>query len=128
MLSGDNGNDVILGRDGDDTLNGGPGDDSLFGENGNDTLIGGGGNDFLDEGPGQGGVLIYGTPGNDVILVGRTVFNGLPHVITTINEYTTFQPYINGETINFCRADPTEETVQHYFFNASYLNHLGDVL
>lgn len=46
-LSGANGKDVILGGDGDDYLLGGASNDRLFGDNGSDTASGGGGNDYL---------------------------------------------------------------------------------
>ncbi len=98
-LNGSAGNDDLFGGDDADALNGGLGDDRLFGEGGNDTLNGGGGVDLLDEGPGQGGIVVKGTPGNDFILVGRTVINGVTQVISTINGLTTFEPYRNGETI-----------------------------
>ena len=98
-LFGGDGNDDLFGGDGNDQLFGEAGDDRLFGENGNDALDGGSGINFLDEGPGQGGIVINGTSGNDVILAGRQVINGVAQVVITVNGFSTIQPYVNGETI-----------------------------
>lgn len=45
MLSGDDGNDLLIGGSGNDTLNGGVGNDWLNGGEGSDRLVGGIGND-----------------------------------------------------------------------------------
>ncbi|NUE67178.1 calcium-binding protein, partial [Snodgrassella sp. ESL0253] len=65
ILSGGAGNDTLRGGDGDDRLNGDDGDDILNGDNGNDTLNGGAGNDTLNGGAGYD-ILIGGT-GNDIL-------------------------------------------------------------
>jgi hypothetical protein len=107
-LRGDDGRDRMFGGDGNDDLFGGEGNDFLFGENdddrlfgegGNDTLDGGSGVNVLDEGPGQGGVVITGTAGNDVIRVGWREVNGVAQVVSMINGRRNIQPYSNGETI-----------------------------
>ena len=64
-LSGDNGNDTLIGSSGDDTLNGGAGNDAANGGAGNDTVNGDAGNDQL--GGGLGNDLIDGGDGNDFI-------------------------------------------------------------
>ena len=62
-LSGDNGNDTLIGSAGNDTLNGGAGNDAANGGAGNDTVNGDAGNDQL--GGGLGNDLIDGGDGND---------------------------------------------------------------
>ncbi|MFM9964056.1 MAG: beta strand repeat-containing protein [Planctomycetaceae bacterium] len=71
-LSGDAGNDVLNGGGGDDTLGGGDGKDNLYGQSGNDslsgnvgddTLRGNDGNDTLDGGDDFD--LLFGNAGND---------------------------------------------------------------
>jgi Ca2+-binding RTX toxin-like protein len=52
-LSGNDGNDSLVGGDGDDTLYGGYGNDSLVGGDGDDYLYGDDGNDFLVGGEGS---------------------------------------------------------------------------
>lgn len=46
-VSGDEGNDIIIGGGGNDSLDGGSGDDVIFGYRKADTITGGGGNDIL---------------------------------------------------------------------------------
>ncbi len=62
-LSGDNGNDTLIGSAGNDTLNGGDGNDAANGGTGNDTVNGETGNDQL--GGGLGNDFIDGGDGND---------------------------------------------------------------
>ena len=64
-LSGDNGNDTLIGSAGDDTLNGGVGNDAANGGAGNDTVNGDAGNDQL--GGGLGNDRIDGGDGNDFV-------------------------------------------------------------
>jgi predicted cobalt transporter CbtA len=52
VLTGDRGDNELVGGRGNDTLDGRAGDDRLLGGEGNDTLIGGPGNDRLDGGAG----------------------------------------------------------------------------
>ena len=59
-------NDILSGNDGDDELIGGFGNDILRGGNGNDTLVGGGGNDALNGGSGND--TLSGGDGNDFLL------------------------------------------------------------
>ena len=77
-LSGDLGNDTLIGSNGADTLDGGAGNDAANGGDGNDTIfgglgndqIGGGlGNDFIDGGDGND--FVNGDAGNDSILGGN---------------------------------------------------------
>ncbi|WP_143558855.1 calcium-binding protein, partial [Snodgrassella alvi] len=65
ILSGGAGNDTLWGGDGDDILSGDDGDDILNGDDGNDILNGGAGNDTLNGGTGYD-ILIGGT-GNDTL-------------------------------------------------------------
>ena len=64
-LSGDNGNDTLIGSAGDDTLNGGAGNDAANGGAGNDTVNGDAGNDQLAGGLGND--RIDGGDGNDFV-------------------------------------------------------------
>ena len=64
-LSGDAGNNEILGYDGADRIDGREGDDSLVGGAGNDTLIGGTGQDILWGGTGSDS--LEGGAGNDTL-------------------------------------------------------------
>lgn len=68
VLIGGAGNDTLSGLDGDDTLDGGDGDDKLYGGDGDDTLLGGAGNDLLDGGDGDD--YLEGGAGNDILLGG----------------------------------------------------------
>ena len=65
ILSGGAGNDTLWGGNGDDILNGDDGDDVLNGENGNDILNGGAGNDTLNGGSGYD--ILIGGAGNDIL-------------------------------------------------------------
>lgn len=74
VLTGDAGDNYILGLGGDDAINGGAGNDDLRGGLGNDTIMGGAGNDRLrgDEGNdtvsgGEGDDEIFGGVGADVM-------------------------------------------------------------
>lgn len=73
-LSGDDGDDLMLGFLGDDTLRGGSGDDILDGSGGDDSLLGGNGDDVMIGGDGDdtltglGGTdVLLGNGGNDVL-------------------------------------------------------------
>lgn len=72
MISGTNGNDVLVGTpradkisglDGKDRIDGGDGPDVLQGNRNDDTLIGGAGDDMLGQGQGEGSSC--GGPGDD---------------------------------------------------------------
>ena len=63
VLTGGEGDDLLLGFDGDDTIRGLGGNDSLQGLAGNDTLFGGAGNDGLSGFTGND--ILYGGAGND---------------------------------------------------------------
>ncbi len=76
-LSGNNGNDTIYGRSGNDIINGNEGDDYISGGSGNDTIIAGEGNDIIYGNNGvdvidgaEGNDYIYGGAGDDVITAG----------------------------------------------------------
>lgn len=73
-LSGEAGDDFLVGNNGDDVLDGGTGDDILVGEDGHDILLGGdqndslfgeAGNDVLDGGAGAD--ELYGGLGEDIL-------------------------------------------------------------
>jgi Ca2+-binding RTX toxin-like protein len=64
-ISGNGGNDTLTGLGGNDTLNGGPDNDLLFGGDGNDLLFGGSGNDTLQGGAGADS--INGDGGTDTV-------------------------------------------------------------
>jgi Ca2+-binding RTX toxin-like protein len=65
-VSGNGGDDVIMGGDNPDFLLGNGGDDALYGKGGNDTLRGGSGNDLLLGGDGDD--TLYGDAGTDVFM------------------------------------------------------------
>uniref|UniRef100_UPI0023B30D01 calcium-binding protein n=1 Tax=Snodgrassella communis TaxID=2946699 RepID=UPI0023B30D01 len=65
ILSGGAGNDTLWGGDGDDILNGDDGNDIINGDNGNDILNGGDGNDTLNGGDGYD--TLIGGDGNDTL-------------------------------------------------------------
>jgi Ca2+-binding RTX toxin-like protein len=67
-MSGDLGDDSLLGGDGDDSLSGGAGGDSLFGDSGSDSIFGGEGFDSLFGGIGDD--VIVGGEGNDWLVGG----------------------------------------------------------
>ena len=92
------GADRIIGNDLDNRLVGGAGNDALFGGAGNDTLVGGAGNDILTGGAGNDVFGFEGnaaftvasqgldaiqdfTPGNDQILLSKSVFASLTSVV-----------------------------------------------
>ena len=72
VLNGGSGDDSISGREGPDQIRGGDGDDSLLGQDGNDVIDGGSGNDLLDGADGNdtlsggaGDDQLFGGSGND---------------------------------------------------------------
>lgn len=72
LLEGFEGNDTLVGLGGDDTLDGGTGDDSLSGGSGRDSILGGDGADNISGGPAASPDLsdndtISGGAGNDTI-------------------------------------------------------------
>lgn len=85
-ILGGNGQDTLYGREGDDYISGGQGDDHLFGGAGNDVLIGDGGNDHIYGGAGAdfisggfGNDQLFGGIGRDTIIGGPgddTIFGG----------------------------------------------------
>ncbi len=64
-LSGDDGNDVLIGSQLNDTLAGGSGDDALSGGEGDDSLWAGAGNDALNGEDGND--MLLGQNGNDIL-------------------------------------------------------------
>ena len=77
-ISGDNGDDLLLGMRGNDTISGGKGDDVIYGNSGHDTLFGGDGHDTIYGGKqndtisdGAGHDTVFGDSGDDVILAGE---------------------------------------------------------
>ncbi len=62
-MTGDAGNDTLIGGPQGDTLNGGDGNDTLIGSTGNDTLLGGAGDDLLEGDAGADSLI--GGDGND---------------------------------------------------------------
>jgi Ca2+-binding RTX toxin-like protein len=69
VLSGEAGQDRLMGGEKQDMLIGGDGADSLYGREGNDTLQGGSGDDWLDGGLGSN--VLVGGAGSDVYLFER---------------------------------------------------------
>jgi serralysin len=75
-MSGDGGNDTILGAAGADSLSGGQGFDSILGRGGNDTLDGGEGADTLDGGEDFDIAAYAGTTAVTVALDGSLTATG----------------------------------------------------
>lgn len=65
VISGGDGNDLLLGGAKADSLSGGDGHDTIFGGTGADTLHGDADNDYLNPGPGADSV--FGDAGNDQV-------------------------------------------------------------
>ncbi|OAI56882.1 hypothetical protein AYO47_08570 [Planctomyces sp. SCGC AG-212-M04] len=88
-LTGGSGNDVILGGDGEDTLIGGAGDDFLGGGAGADRIVGSAGND----------VLVAGTVGPNVSLVGvrKALVDWASTAISTADD-STFDDTVFNES------------------------------
>ena len=63
-LTGDDGNNVLIGLFGNDTLTGGAGNDWIDGGEGDDTLTGGAGNDRIEGGGGSN--ILTGGAGDDL--------------------------------------------------------------
>ena len=115
MFTGGDGADELMGNGGGDTLNGGGGDDTITGGAGGDTMTGGSGTNtfkygsvsesqivFGDKGPsGFDTITDWDTGTDNVISLGRTVFNGLN--AGTLRELTA------GNAIN-SRDDDTDGT------------------
>lgn len=95
-LIGGNGNDSLLGGSANDSLVGGIGDDTLRGNAGNDRMDGGTGENLLDGGTGQDGIVVFGTAGNDVIVIRKLAPQ---QVSIVINGVETTHIYQAGETI-----------------------------
>jgi Ca2+-binding RTX toxin-like protein len=68
-LTGNAGNDTLIGGNGNDTLTGNAGNDTLIGGNGTDLLVGGAGDDLLDGGNGTD--TLRGGLGNDTLTGGN---------------------------------------------------------
>ncbi len=66
-LSGEGGNDRIVGLVGDDTINGGDGNDRIFGNSGADIIDGGDGDDLLTGQQGGDTFIVGLNAGNDAI-------------------------------------------------------------
>ena len=69
-MSGNGGNDTLIGGPKNDTIYGNSGNDYLYGNGGNDYLSGGSGNDYLDGSTGND--TMYGGTGNDTFVVNST--------------------------------------------------------
>lgn len=69
VLSGAEGNDLVIGGRGLDTLDGGDGNDTLVGGRGSGQLLGGAGNDWLEGNSGRDS--ISGGDGNDILIGSR---------------------------------------------------------
>ncbi|NES24392.1 MAG: calcium-binding protein, partial [Symploca sp. SIO3E6] len=89
-MSGNGGNDILIGGPKKDTIYGNNGNDSLYGQGGNDYLNGGTGNDYLNGGTGND--WMYGGSGNDRYVVnssGDTVIEyanqGIDRVYSSIS-------------------------------------------
>ena len=98
-MSGDSGNDTVIGGDGDDTLYGGDGNDSIDGGVGNDELWGGTGNDTLSGG--EGNNYINSGDGVDLITTGsgNNNINGNLKDVNNPNGAYTFSTYSGAKNI-----------------------------
>jgi Ca2+-binding RTX toxin-like protein len=67
-ITGNNGNNILIGLGGNDTLSGGDNPDKLYGDDGNDTLYGGNNEDTLVGGAGND--ILYGDDGYDTLMGG----------------------------------------------------------
>lgn len=65
-ISGGEGSDVLIAGDGNDVLRGGAGNDTLLGNRGNDVVLGQEGNDLLIVNNGDGSLLVPGDGGADL--------------------------------------------------------------
>ncbi len=110
-INGNAGNDDLFGGAGNDVINGNDGDDNLFGEEGDDLLNGGTGNNTFDEGPGNGGIVLVGTRGDDVFRIGRQVVGNNVYVVTKFNGQVSKQFYRNGETVIVFAGDGDDRVV-----------------
>lgn len=79
IVSGDDGNDILIGSDGPDLIWGGPGNDKILGRGGDDAIIGGVGVDSLDGGAGDD-TIFGGEPGQigDILCDGITRVCSIP--------------------------------------------------
>lgn len=89
-LSGGDGSDVLFGEDGDDILYGGASGDGMYGGAGNDTMYGGAGNETFS---GSDHNIIFGGSGTDVLRLkeGATtkyVVNFVGNTVT-VNEFVS---------------------------------------
>jgi Ca2+-binding RTX toxin-like protein len=84
-LSGENGNDRIVGNNRKNILRGGDGDDALFGGGGDDTIEGNAGHDTIEGGRGDDRLLagggadeLFGNAGRDTLVgdISEDVLNG----------------------------------------------------
>jgi Ca2+-binding RTX toxin-like protein len=66
FMSGEAGNDTLLGQDGNDVILGGSGNDTLIGFAGNDEIFGNDGNDAIFASAGDD--TVYGDAGNDQLV------------------------------------------------------------
>jgi serralysin len=94
VLTGNNGNDILLGGDGNDTLDGGAGANVLVGGNGNDTLIVSGSGNELSGGAGDD-IYIVGS-GSDTIV--EVIGGGADEVRTSFGVLTLAT---NVETLTY---------------------------
>ena len=112
ILTGNEGDNSVVGGVGGDTLNGADGDDRLAGRAGNDTLNGGDGNDQLDGGAGQDGMA--GGDGDDVYVVDDefdTATEAANKGIDTVYASVDFALGA-GQEIEFLRVRGTTEGVE----------------
>jgi Ca2+-binding RTX toxin-like protein len=118
-VEGGPGNDFIIGSELADILRGGPGDDQfnglggadqILGEAGNDRVISGSG-DVINLGPGQDGIVIHGTAGNDVIHISRRVGLDGPEAVILLNDELIVSTYSNGETITVFAGSGADRVV-----------------
>jgi Ca2+-binding RTX toxin-like protein len=114
-VDGGAGNDTLIGSDRDETFLGGTEDDQMTGNGGDDTFSGGPGTgsasggadndtadatvETFDGGPGQDGIVVFGTDGNDRIRVSRRLGPNGPQAVVEVNGQTTVIDYLNGETV-----------------------------
>jgi Ca2+-binding RTX toxin-like protein len=105
QLSGNGGNDTIVGQALDDFLDGDDGNDILQGRGGDDTFVGGAGNDTIDGGTGTLDealfVLPAGTPGTFSFVAGTGADTGKTLVVLTNggSSQTVAQISFSGATV-----------------------------
>jgi Ca2+-binding RTX toxin-like protein len=113
-LSGDAGNDLLVGGQGDDSLDGGDGNDILVGGPGDDTFSTSDNGDdiyIIHKGDvNSGGTESYTCVGNDIILLFGFDRDGVVEVPPTTSPYTVTDP-VTGGTYSFSATGSNKCTI-----------------